>query len=327
MLGKNMFRRTLLAFFIAAVAFSLVVPSMAFAQDYPKKPITAIVAFNPGGGTDVAARVILKFAEKYIGTQFVVENKPGAGGAVGFTAIAMAPKDGYTIGMINPPTVLLKPIQEGNLVKYSLSDFEPIANFVSDPGALVVPPDSPFKTMMDVVEAAKAKPNTIRMGYGGPGTSEALTLRNFENAFGIKVRKVPFEGTGPQLTALMGKNIDVMFTNASEIVSQYKAKTVRVVAVGAPKRIPMMPDVPTYKESGFDAIQLAMRGLAAPKGIDPKHLQVLSDAMVKVFNDPDFQKRADELSLPLDYMGPAEYKKLLQELDVFYRAEYAKNPW
>lgn len=322
-----MFRRTLLAFFIAAVAFSLVVPSMAFAQDYPKKPITAIVAFNPGGGTDVAARVILKFAEKYIGTQFVVENKPGAGGAVGFTAIAMAPKDGYTIGMINPPTVLLKPIQEGNLVKYSLSDFEPIANFVSDPGALVVPPDSPFKTMMDVVEAAKAKPNTIRMGYGGPGTSEALTLRNFENAFGIKVRKVPFEGTGPQLTALMGKNIDVMFTNASEIVSQYKAKTVRVVAVGAPKRIPMMPDVPTYKESGFDAIQLAMRGLAAPKGIDPKHLQVLSDAMVKVFNDPDFQKRADELSLPLDYMGPAEYKKLLQELDVFYRAEYAKNPW
>mgnify|MGYP004705890639 CR=1 FL=1 len=118
-----------------------------------------------------------------------------------------------------------------------------------------------------------------------------------------------------------------MFTNASEIVSQYKAKTVRVIAVGAPKRIPMMPDVLTYKESGFDTIQLAMRGLAAPKGIDPKHLQILSDAMAKVFNDPDFQKRADELSLPLDYMGPAEYKKLLQELDAFYRAEYAKNPW
>jgi len=312
---------------LVAVLALAALAAPAFGQGYPKKPITAIVAFNAGGGTDIAARVILKAAEKYLGGTFVVDNRPGAGGAIGFTAIAMAPKDGYTIGMINPPTVLLNPIQLGDKVKYKLDDFYPIANFVSDPGACAVPPDSPFTSLKDVIEYARKNPDTLKMGYGGPGTSEALTLRKFEQVNGIKVRKVPFTGTGTQLTALLGKNIDIMFTNASEIIPQYKAKSIRVIAVGAEKRIDMMPDVPTYKESGFDAVQLAMRGLAAPKGVDPKILATLSDAMKKTFDDPEFRQKALELSLPLDYLGPEQYMAKLKELDAFYRAEYAKNPW
>ncbi len=312
---------------IAVMLLALAALAPAFAQDYPRKPVTAIVAFNPGGGTDVAARVILKAAEKYFGGTFVVDNKPGAGGAIGFTAIATAPKDGYTIGMINPPTVLLNPIQLGDKVKYKLDDFYPIANFVTDPGACAVPNGSPFKTLQDVIDAAKKSPDTVRFGYGGPGTSESLTLRQLEQTKGIKVRKVPFSGTGPQVTALLGNQIDVMFTNASEIVGQYTSKQLRVLAVGSAKRIDMMPDVPTYKESGFDAVQVAMRGLAAPKGVDPRYLKVLSDAMKKTFDDPDFQKRAKELNLPLDYLGPEDYMKTLKEMDAFYRAEFAKNPW
>jgi len=311
----------------AIIVIATMVPVAAFGQAYPKRPITAIVAFNPGGGTDIAARVILKAAEKYIKGTFVVDNRPGAGGAIGFTAIAMAPKDGYTIGMINPPTVLLNPIQLGDKVKYKLDDFYPIANFVSDPGACAVPPDSPFNSLKDVIEFARKNPDTLKMGYGGPGTSEALTLRNFEQVNGIKVRKVPFTGTGTQLTALLGKNIDIMFTNASEIVSQYQSKSVRVIAVGAEKRIDMMPDVPTYKESGFNAVQLAMRGLAAPKGVDPKILKALSEAMKKTFDDPEFRKKALEMSLPLDYMGPEEYMSALKKMDAFYRDEFVKNPW
>ena len=107
---------------VAAATLAGLTPSATYGQDYPKKPITAIVAFSPGGGTDIAARVILKAAEKYIKGNFVVDNRPGAGGALGFTAIATAPKDGYTIGMINPPTVLLNPIQLGDKVKYKLDD-------------------------------------------------------------------------------------------------------------------------------------------------------------------------------------------------------------
>jgi tripartite-type tricarboxylate transporter receptor subunit TctC len=118
-----------------------------------------------------------------------------------------------------------------------------------------------------------------------------------------------------------------MFTNASEVYPQYVAKSIRVLAVGAEKRIEMMPDVPTYKESGFDAVQLAMRGLAAPKGIDPKQLQFLAEVMKKTFDDPEFRKRAKELSLPLDFKGPEEFKNELKRQDEFYRAEFAKSPW
>ena len=192
----------------------------------------AIVAFPAGGGTDIVARSILKTAEKYTKQGFVVDNKPGAGGAIGFTALAGAAKDGYTIGLINVPTVVLNPIQLAGKVKYKLDDFVPIANFVSDPGVFVVSVDSPFKTLKDFIEYAKANPNKARLGYGGPGTSEALALRTLEQTTGIKIRKVPFEGTGPQLTALMGNNIDIMISNASEIYPQYEAKTVRVIAVG-----------------------------------------------------------------------------------------------
>ena len=312
---------------LAIVALAALSATAAFGQDYPRKPVTAIVAFNPGGGTDIAARVILKAAEKYFGGTFVVDNRPGAGGAIGFTAIATAPKDGYTIGMINPPTVLLNPIQLGDKVKYKLEDFYPIANFVSDPGACAVPNGSPFKTLQDAIDAARKSPDTMRFGYGGPGTSEALTLRKLEQVKGIKVRKVPFSGTGPQLTALLGNQIDIMFTNASEIVSQYASKSLRVLAVGSEKRIDMMPDVPTYRESGFDAVQVAMRGLAAPRGVDPRYLKILSDAMKKTFDDPEFKQKARELNLPLDYLGPEDYMKTLQSLDAFYRAEFAKDPW
>ncbi|HEY9055022.1 MAG TPA: tripartite tricarboxylate transporter substrate binding protein [Rectinemataceae bacterium] len=327
MAKKGKTGRKAAAFVVLAIALAAVLPQAAFAVDYPKKPITAIVAFGAGGGTDLAARIILKYAEKYIGGTFVVDNKPGAGGAIGFTAIAQAPKDGYTIGMINPPSVLFNPIQLGDKVKYKLEDFALIANFVSDPGAIMVPYDSPFKTLKDVVDYAKKNPDKLRVGYGGPGTQEALTLRKWEQSNAIKILKVPFTGTGPNLTALLGKNTEVMFANASEIMPQYTSKQIRVLAVGTAKRFDWMPEVPTYKEAGFDATQMAMRGLAAPKGVDPAILAKLSEAMKKTFDDPEFRQKAAEASLPLDYQGPEEFLKTLEELDIFYRAEYAKNPW
>ncbi|MEG1849459.1 MAG: tripartite tricarboxylate transporter substrate binding protein [Oscillospiraceae bacterium] len=300
---------------------------VAAKPSYPEKPIVAIVAFNPGGGTDIAARTILKHAEKYAGTNFVVDNKPGAGGAIGWSAIATAPTDGYTIGMINPPSVIFNPITLGDKVKYTMADFQPIANFVSDPGACVVQPESKFKTFQDMIDFAKANPDELRIAYSGPGTSEALTIRRLEQAFDIKLRKIPFDGTGPMMTALMGDNADVMFANVSEIVPQYKAKTMRVLAVGSEKRVDIMPEAPTYMECGFEQTQMAMRGLAAPAGMDPEMVKILADAMEKTFADPEFQKAAADLCLPLDYLGPDAYKAKLDELDAFYRDEFAKNPW
>lgn len=294
---------------------------------YPSKPVLAIIAFDPGGGTDIAARTIFRFAEKYLGQPMVVENRPGGGGTIGWSAIAHAETDGYTIGMINPPSLLFNPITLGDKVNYTLADFQPIANFVSDPGAIVVSNDSEFQTLQDIIDYAKANPDELRLGYSGPGTSEALTIRRLEQTNGLTMRKIPFDGTGPMLTALMGDNADIIFCNASEIVTQYSAKQVRVIAIGAEERISLMPDVPTYRESGFDQVQIAMRGLAVPAGVDPEVVKVLAEAMEKTFSDPEFVAEAAKLNLPLDYLGPEEFKAKLEKDDAFYREQYAINPW
>lgn len=320
-------KKVLMTALVPALLAAAGMNAQAAEEPYPQKPILTIVAFPAGGGTDIVARSILKTAEKYTGKGFVVDNRPGAGGAIGFTALASAPKDGYTIGFINAPTIVMNPIQLGDKVKYKLDDFVPIANFVSDPGVFAVNANSPIKTLKDFIDMAKANPGSVKLAYGGPGTSESLALRVLEQRSGIKFRKVPFEGTAPQLTALMGGHVDIMVSNASEIFSQVESKTLRVIAVGAPKQIDMYPGVPTYKEAGFDYTQMSMRGLAAPKGMDPKQIQFLADAMKKAYEDPEFKKNAKELHLPLEFLGPEDYAKELKRQDAFLREEYAKSPW
>ncbi|MCM3636577.1 tripartite tricarboxylate transporter substrate binding protein [Sporosarcina luteola] len=294
-------------------------------NEYPKKPIEVIVAFNAGGGTDVAARTILNFTEKHAGTSFAVINKPGAAGEIGFTALAGAPTDGYTIGMINPPTTLLHPIQRPDEVKYNLDDYALIANIVSDPGAFVVNADSPINTLDELFEAAKD--GKLNMAYGGPGTSEALTLRRTEEMKGIEFNKIPFEGTSPAVAALMGGHVDVLITNASEIISQYEDKKIKVLAVGSDDRVDLLPDVPTYKEEGLELTQVSMRGLAAPKGISKEQQEFLAEAIRKTMEDEEFIKKAKEMALPLDYKGPDEYKEFLENYNNELTEEFEKNPW
>lgn len=293
---------------------------------YPEKPIETIVAFNAGGGTDVAARTILNFAKKYAGTSFAVINKPGAAGEIGFTALAGAPTDGYTIGMINPPTTLLHPIQRPDEVKYNLDDFTLIANIVSDPGAFVVNADSPINTLEELFEATKGG-KKLNMAYGGPGTSEALTLRRAEEMKGVEFNKIPFEGTSPAVAALMGGHVDVLITNASEIISQYEDKKIKVLAVGSEVKVDLLPGVPTYKEAGLELTQISMRGLAAPKGISKEQQEFLADVLKKTMEDEEFIIKAKEMALPLDYMGPEEYRTFLEKYNKELEEEFAKNPW
>ena len=295
--------------------------------DYPERAIEAIIAFDPGGGSDIAARSILSYTEKYLGESFAIENTPGAGGIVGWTAIATGEPDGYTIGMINLPSVIFNPITMGDQVNYAMDDFAPIANFVSDPGTFAVLPDSEIQTLQDMIDAAKANPNGLRVAYSGPGTSEALTLRRMEQTFGIEIREVPFDGTGPMLTALLGGQVDVMCANVSEIVGQYTGGAVHLLAVGAEERIDMVPDVPTYIECGFDQTQVAMRGMAAPAGTPDEIVQILADAMEQAVNDPEFQEEAARQNLPLDFMGPEEYQAEIDRQQEFYQEQSDINPW
>lgn len=292
---------------------------------YPDKPIQVIVAFAPGGGTDTAARVLFRHVENHLGQKFAVINKPGAAGEIGFTAIANSKADGYTIGFINPPTILLHPIQRGSKCRYTLDSFAPIANIVTDPGVIVVKADSHIANLNDFV--TKAQKGQISMGYSGPGTSEARVLSKFEKDYDFTLKKVPFDGSAPSVVSLLGGHVDACIMNISEIYSQYQDGSIRLLGVGSKERSPMATDVPTFIEQGYNVLQVSYRGVAAPAGMSPDQIKVLEKAIQDTINDPEFQKKAEEMQLPLQYMNAAEYAEALREMDAYYRSEWETNPW
>lgn len=306
--------------------FLLVLSSTLVFAAYPEKPIQVIVAFSPGGGTDTMARVITKYAEKYVDGNFAIINKSGAGGEIGFTAISQQPNDGYNIGCINPPAFLTYPIQREG-VKYRLEDFTPIANVVMDPGAIIVKADSEIQSFKDLVKMAREKPGEINMAYTGPGSSEAYALKVVKGVVGTEFNLVPFSSTAPGLAALLGGHVDVMILNASEIYSQVQDKHVRVLVVGSPKRIDWLPDTPSYKEEGIDLISAAFRGFAGPKGMNPEHVKALEDAFKKVLEDPEFQGEAEKMKLPVYFLTGEDFGKFLKEMDGQLRAEWEKGAW
>lgn len=293
---------------------------------YPEKPVEVIVAFQPGGGTDTAARTIFKFAEKYFGQSFAIINKPGASGEIGWTAIARSKPDGYTIGFINPPAFLMLPIQRKG-AKYKLDDFDLIGNIVMDPGIVGVRPDSEFKTVKDLMEAAKKAPKSVSIAYSGPGTSEAMLLTRLEQQEGAELNKVPFDGSAPGMVALMGKHVDAVAMNVSESHTYVHDGNLRILGVGSPERDPAVPDVPTFKEQGYDYLQISLRGVAAPKGFPEEALKAIESALEKAMQDPEFQVKAKELQMPLHFMGSAEYTKFLQDIDKDLREEWERDPW
>ncbi|MCD6363947.1 MAG: tripartite tricarboxylate transporter substrate binding protein [Synergistetes bacterium] len=292
---------------------------------YPSKPITVIVAFKAGGGTDTMARLVAKFAEKYLGQPIVVINKPGAGGQIGFEALARARKDGYTIGCINTPHLL------GHIVAgrahYKLSDFWPIANGVTDPGVLVVRSDSPVKTLEDFIALAKKKKGELSVATTGPGGDDFIAMMLFSEAAGIKLKEVPCSGSSEQKAVLMGGHVDAAFMNVSQVWSQVQAGKLRWIAVMTKKRLPYLPDLPTFWEKGYKVISDSSRGFAAPAGIPKEAYKKLVGVFYKVFHDKEFIAAAKKSRLLLNYMGPEQYKKYLEEQLKAVKKVYDKHPW
>lgn len=320
-------KRVIWSILFTVVAAGLLLGGFSAAQAaYPEKPVEVIVAFSPGGGTDTAARIVFQYTEKYFPQNFAILNKPGASGEIGFTAIAQAKADGYTIGFINPPTILLHPIQREGC-KYTLADFAPVANIVMDPGVVAVKADSKYNTLKDLVEAAKAKSKAISIGYSGPGTSEAKFLRQLEALEGFEFNKIPFDGSAPSVVALMGGHVDAVCMNVSEAYNHVQEGNLKVIGVGSPERSDMIPDSPTYRELGFNLLQVSLRGVAAPRDFPKEYLSMLEEAISKVMKDPEFIKKAEEMQMPLYFMGSEDYKKFLEEMDSDLRTEWEKSPW
>lgn len=300
---------------ILAVVF-FICPCLAQAQTFPAKPITLIVAYSAGGGSDLAARIVAKYTEKYLGQPIVVENRAGAGGQIGFTALARSKPDGYTIGMLNVPALnMLAGIREN--ITYKSTDFEPLINAILDPVVLAIPAKSDFKTLKDFIQYAKKNPEKIILGVDGPQTNAQLQPIIMEKALGIKIKYVFYNGAAPALTAAIGGHTFGTTPGASEAKQYVDSGQLRVLCVFSENRFSGLPDVPTFKEAaGVDISYLpSNRGFGIPAGTPADRKKIIEDAMKKAMNDPEFQAKAKEMGFPIFFEDAATFKKKMEVAD------------
>jgi tripartite-type tricarboxylate transporter receptor subunit TctC len=302
-------RRTVIASGAAALAMP------AIAQDFPRKSLQMIVAFPAGGGTDVGARILASLAEKEIGQSIVVVNKTGAGGQVGWTEFSRARPDGYTLGFINLPglnTIILDPERKSI---FQVDSFTPVINQVLDPGVIWVKGDSPYKTLDDLVEAARKSPGKISACTTGILSDDHLAILMMHEAAKVEFRIVHFDGGAQQLTAILGGHVEVAFDNVGGIVKRVQSGEVRALAVMDTERSKFLPDVKTTVELGFKTVvSNSTRGVAVPKGTPANAIKAIEEAFKRAMNNPEHVKKMDDAGLALRVMVGADYAKYYAEL-------------
>ena len=308
---------------LAAVAWS----GSAAAQ-YPTKPITMLIAFAPGGGTDLIGRLIAPFIEKHLGNnaRIVVTNRPGAGGGIGFAELAKATPDGYTIGFVNTPNMLSIPIERS--ATFGWQSYDLIGNLIDDPGAFALQNSTPIKNLKELAAYAKANPGKVTVGSTGVGSDDHIAMMFFERAAGVKMTHVPYKGSGETRAALVGGQIVVGAINVGEALSYIKGgSAINMIGQMSAKRTVLAPDTPTFAEQGFNIESASLRGLAAPKGLPVDIREKLVSAVAKAAADPEYIKKAGDLYAPIRYLAPKEYAIELEETDKQLRQLWKEMPW
>lgn len=254
---------------------------------YPKQPIKVIVPFPPGGGTDVVTRLLVDTLRASTNWTFVVDNKAGAGGNIGLDAVAKSKADGYTLGMGQTANLAINPTLYPKMTFDAAKDFVPVALVAGQPVVLVVNSTSAFRTLADLVAAARHKPSTLTMASAGNGTVGHLTGEVFTRQAGIKVNHIPYKGAGPAATDLLGRQVDFYFATPQTVVSFVKAGKLRALAVSSPKRMPVLPDVPTVAESGYKGFDTSdWKMLVAPAGTPADIVKRLNAEVEKAMSQP-----------------------------------------
>ena len=315
-------RRLLPALLLSAAAAA---PALAA---YPEQPIRMIVAYGAGGGTDIIARVMAPYIARYLGNNasIVVMNRPGAGGGIGFSEVAGAQPDGYTIGFINTPNVLTIPIERK--VNFHWQGFDLLGNVIDDPGNFSVHADSPIRNLKELVAYAKANPGAVTYGTTGIGSDDHLAALMFERAAGVKLTHVPFKGAAEVHNAIASKQIFMAAMNIGEALQYQKGGTpLRHLGQMSTTRTVLAPNVPTFKEQGYDIVMASLRGIAAPKGLPAPVRQQLVSAIEKAAADPEFQAKAANYFAPLRYLAPAKYEAELKESEGGFRQLWQAMPW
>jgi len=295
---------------------------------YPERPITLIVAYPPGGGTDIVARALAPYVEKYLGggAKIVVVNRAGAGGEVGFAALANSPADGYTIGFVNTPPLLTIPIERQAQFHWQRYDY--IGNIIDDPCNFSVHAETPIRNLAELAAYAKAQPGEVTVGTTGIGSDDHIAMLKFERAAGVKLRHIPFKGSADVRAAIAGRQIMVAAINIGEALQYQKGGTpLRNLVQMSPARTNLAPELPTAREQGYDIEMSSLRGMAAPKGLPADIRERLVAAVERAAADPDFQAQAVKFFAPLRYLTPAQYEAIVRDADVMYRAMWRDMPW
>lgn len=284
----------------------------ASAGDFPKKgkTIDLVVAFSSGGAVDTAARLIQPILEKELGTNVEVINKPGAGGQIGYTQLTSAAPDGYTIGATGSPSVVVSPLDPARGAKYTRDSFQPLGRQVIDPAVIAVQPDSPYQTLTELLDAAKANPKSMTASTTGLQTGEHFAMAQIQEVTGAEFAPVHFsEGASQATTAFLGKHVDILVANVSDVTDLTKQGKARVLGVMTSERSPSLPDVPTFKEAGYEVEAGTARGYSAPAGLPEAVATKLEAAIQKAIEDPSVVQKMNDLGLQTSYLSGNDYKQ------------------
>jgi len=298
---------------LSVVAYLIFGLHSAWADSYPSKPINFIVPYGAGGGADARSRQIAQKMSVILKQPIIVDNKPGAGGNIGTEYIARATPDGYTIGMGNFAPLAVNKTLFGNLRYDPETDLTPIILIEKGPLVLVVNPNSPYKTVQDIVAAAKAKPGSLTFSSGGIGGSHQLSAELFQQNSGIEMIHVPYKSGSAGLTDLMAGNVTMMFDQMYSAMPSIKADKLRPIAITSKKRSPLLPDVPSFSEVGYPkVIVLNWQGLIAPKGTPKAIIDKLNAAANEALKDPQLRDLMLSQGNEIGGGSPADFAALIK---------------
>ena len=301
--------------FLHLAAGAAVLPAAsrrAWAQTYPTRPVRLIVGYAPGGGTDIAARLIGQWLSERLGQQIIIENRPGAGTNIGTEAVVRAAPDGYTLLLANAANAVNATLYEKLSFNF-IRDFAPVAAAMQVPNVMVVNPALPATTIPEFIAYAKANPNKINMASGGTGGPDHMAGELFKITAGVNMIHVPYRGLAPALTDLLGGQVQVIFSSLPPAIEYIRAGKLRAIAVTTAKRSPALPEIPTVGHyfPGFEGSQ--WYGIAAPKNTPVEIIDKLNKEINGALADPKFRARLADLGGEPMTMTAAEFGKLIAE--------------
>jgi tripartite-type tricarboxylate transporter receptor subunit TctC len=299
---------------MAVSILTLFAAANAQAQDYPARPITLVVPFPPGGGNDAMARIVGDKLGEVLGQRLIIENKGGAGGVLGTTSVARAAPDGYTLLLGHTGTLGINPYLYKNVTYDPRKDFAPAGLVARIPLVMVVNPSLPANSVSEFISHAKERPGQLNYASSGVGTGSHLAAELFASRAGIKMTHVPYRGTAPSITDLIGGRVDVSFSVASSVASQVEGGNLRALAVTSAMRSPTLPSVPTTAEAGLPGFEAVLNyGILAPAGTPIEIIKLLNTKLQAVLTSDDMKKRLVADGAEAAPSSPDEYSALIAD--------------